>query len=176
MKIYILRHEERDVNNPSFLSPLTENGLQNAKQLALKLKEYNITHIFTSPFLRTLQTIRDYCKLENKKAYREFSLYEFIDSQIGSPNNYLFDVPIDYQDMIDFSYHSFYKMEDIKWDDSYETIKKRVKMFIEYLQNAEIINNKDNANILLVTHMTIVNAILNKEAEEEYPMGKITLL
>ncbi len=49
-------------------------------------------------------------------------------------------------------------------------------MFIEYLQNAEIINNKDNANILLVTHMTIVNAILNKEAEEEYPMGKITLL
>jgi broad specificity phosphatase PhoE len=173
MKIYILRHEERNIEDATFCSPLTPNGFNNSKKLATTLKEYNMTHIFTSPFLRTLQTIEKYCKIENTKAYREFALYEFMDSCIGTPNNYLFDVPNEYQSIIDLS---FYKMEDIQWNDSFDIIKKRVQSFIEYLQKSNFIKDKENANILLVTHMSIVNALLNKESEDYYPMGHITLL
>ena len=176
MKIYILRHEERNADDPSFLSSLTPTGLNNSKKLTKTLQDYNITHIFTSPFLRTLQTIENYCQNENIKAYREFALYEFIDSCIGTPDNYLFDAPNEFHPIIDLSYNSFCKMEDIKWNDSFDVIKKRVNSFLDYLQTSNFIKDKENANILLVTHMSIINAILNKESEDHYPMGHITLL
>ncbi|MGD1910353.1 MAG: histidine phosphatase family protein [Rivularia sp. (in: cyanobacteria)] len=63
--IWIARHANRlDFVNPDwFLTakrrydpPLSDDGMIQAQQLAKRLKETNITHIFASPFLRTVQT------------------------------------------------------------------------------------------------------------------------
>lgn len=63
--IWIARHANRlDFVNPDwFLTaerrydpPLSDDGIVQAQQLANRLKETNITHIFASPFLRTVQT------------------------------------------------------------------------------------------------------------------------
>jgi broad specificity phosphatase PhoE len=63
--VWIARHANRlDFVNPDwFLTaerrydpPLSEDGFVQAKQLARRLKQEKITHIFASPFLRTVQT------------------------------------------------------------------------------------------------------------------------
>ncbi|MCC5643514.1 histidine phosphatase family protein [Nostoc sp. CHAB 5824] len=63
--VWIARHANRlDFVNPDwFLTaerrydpPLSDDGMVQAQQLAKRLKGENITHIFASPFLRTVQT------------------------------------------------------------------------------------------------------------------------
>jgi broad specificity phosphatase PhoE len=63
--VWIARHANRlDFVNPDwFLTaerrydpPLSEDGFEQAKLLARRLKHEKITHIFASPFLRTVQT------------------------------------------------------------------------------------------------------------------------
>ena len=63
--IWIARHANRlDFVSPDwFLTaerrydpPLSDDGLVQASQLAQRLKNENITAIFSSPFLRTVQT------------------------------------------------------------------------------------------------------------------------
>lgn len=63
--IWIARHANRlDFVNPDWFMtaerrydpPLSEDGFIQAKQLANRLKGEKITHIFASPFLRTVQT------------------------------------------------------------------------------------------------------------------------
>ena len=63
-KYYILRHGEalsnvREIVSSwpeKFKNPLTKNGREMIKKVALKLKDKNIDLIFTSPLLRTKQT------------------------------------------------------------------------------------------------------------------------
>ncbi|MDM9381031.1 histidine phosphatase family protein [Chlorogloeopsis sp. ULAP01] len=63
--IWIARHANRlDFVNPEWFitaerrydPPLSEDGFLQAQQLANRLKQEKITHIFASPFLRTVQT------------------------------------------------------------------------------------------------------------------------
>ena len=78
MKIYLLRHEIRDLKNPTFYSPLLKQGLINAQKLKYTLRDINFDIIISSPFKRVLQTVKPYCDLEDKKVNIEYSLYEQI--------------------------------------------------------------------------------------------------
>ena len=55
MKIILLRHEKRGLD-VGFMSPLTDEGYLNSIKLPQKLQSYKIDAIYSSPFLRTLQT------------------------------------------------------------------------------------------------------------------------
>ena len=77
MKLYILRHEDR-TQDCSFFSPLTLVGLNNSKKLAEHLKKENINLIFSSPFIRTLQTVQPYVKETKISINLEYSLSEYI--------------------------------------------------------------------------------------------------
>ncbi|MFP4338274.1 MAG: histidine phosphatase family protein, partial [Halothece sp.] len=62
-KMFVARHAEReDYANPNFKpqrrhdSPLSDNGLEQAKEIAKTLKGKGINEIYVSPFLRTVQT------------------------------------------------------------------------------------------------------------------------
>ena len=56
MKIYILRHEDRTMDL-TFFSPLTKNGLEKSVKLIDHLEKERINVIYSSPYIRTLQTI-----------------------------------------------------------------------------------------------------------------------
>lgn len=70
--VWIARHGNRlDFVNPEWFNtaakrydpPLSEDGFVQARELAQRLKTENISHIFASPFLRTIQTANEVAKV-----------------------------------------------------------------------------------------------------------------
>jgi broad specificity phosphatase PhoE len=85
--IWIARHGNRiDFVNPDwFLSAekrydphLSDDGHIQAKQLAKRLAGENITHIFASPFLRTVQTANHVAQILNLSIKLEWGLCEWL--------------------------------------------------------------------------------------------------
>ena len=67
MKLYILRHEDR-TQDATMFSPLTKEGLKNSLNLVDILQDLEIDYIYSSPFIRTLQTVHPFTQnLEIKK-------------------------------------------------------------------------------------------------------------
>lgn len=85
--IWIARHANRlDFVNPDwFLTaelpydpPLSDDGLVQAQQLAQRLKGESITHIFASPFLRTVQTANQVAEVLDLPIKLESGLSEWL--------------------------------------------------------------------------------------------------
>ena len=75
MKLYVLRHEDRTMDL-TFFSPLTKNGLNNSVNLIKFLEKEKINSIYSSPYIRTLQTVYPYAKKYDIKPKLEYSLTE----------------------------------------------------------------------------------------------------
>lgn len=85
--VWIARHANRlDFVNPDwFLTaerrydpPLSEDGVEQAQQLAKRLKGENIAHIFASPFLRTVQTASQIAEVLDLPIKLESGLSEWL--------------------------------------------------------------------------------------------------
>lgn len=85
--VYVVRHGERiDHVNPNWkasaLNPddpyLTEKGIQQAAALGNRLKSANLSHIFSSPFYRTVQTANEVAKVTNVGIKIENGLSEWL--------------------------------------------------------------------------------------------------
>ena len=183
MKIYIMRHCERDINNCSFESPLLDIGHINAQQSCVTMQYLNITKIYSSPFLRTIQTSHYYSKEHNIPINIDYSLCEFVDStdkhKMYSSNNYI--IPQEWKNTYNINTTHMIK-NTFGNDESINICITRVNSFLEYIKKTY--ENSDE-NILLVTHMSIVNILLaitnktindNFDFDKYYPMGLITKL
>jgi 2,3-bisphosphoglycerate-dependent phosphoglycerate mutase len=174
MKIYILRHEER-VHDSSFFAPLTENGLNNSKKLIKDLEKLNINCIYSSPFIRTLQTITPYSKEYNLPVNVDYALSEMKNERIipsyganvtmPSYMNYYFNVNEDYRSTIDTI--------DISYPESKESLESRLQKFINHLLK---IHDKNDV-ILLVTHQALCRSgVKMANVNLEYKMGELSLI
>jgi broad specificity phosphatase PhoE len=85
--VWIARHSNRlDFVDPEWFNtakrrydpPLSEDGLIQARELAARLKTENITHIFASPFLRTIQTANEVAGVLNLPIKLEAGLCEWL--------------------------------------------------------------------------------------------------
>ena len=181
MKLYIMRHCERDINNCSFESPLLDIGHINAEQTCNTMESYNITKIFSSPFLRTIQTSHYYSKEHNIPINIDYSLCEFVDThdkhKMYSSNNY----KICEEWRKTYNINTTHMIKNTFNND--ETINMCITRVYEFLNNIENKYGKTDENILLVTHMSIVNIILaitnctlndNFNIDKYYPMGLIS--
>lgn len=182
MKIYVMRHCERNLNNCSFESPLIQQGFYNAKNLYTNMDNLKIDTIYSSPFLRTIQTGDFYSKMKNIPINIDYSLAEFVLPHekylMYSVNNYI--IPEEWKKNFNINMltmiHNKYNTKEIK-----EDCIERVYKFINHIKNKYINTNK---NILIITHMSIVNIILNLstnkinynnlDVDKYYPMGLIT--
>jgi len=159
MKIILLRHEERGIDI-SFNSNLTEDGLNNANtSLKKKLEKMNIDFIFSSPFIRTLQTIYPYSIANNKKINLEYGLYEYIHNPY-----FLFitwyktydDINDDnLKGIVNTRYKSKVVKNDFKILENEVYLEKRIKIFFDTLLKKKY----DKKTILLVTHKGVINKI-----------------
>ncbi len=188
MKIYILRHEDR-TQDCSFFAPLTETGLINAKNLVEKLKEVNVDLIFSSPFIRTLQTVYPFAKETNLKINLEYGLSELHHADIIPAKAVGISLPEYLAESFAYepAYKTIVKPTDIKYPETNKHVMLRVKRVLK-----DIISKYFETNhiIVLVSHQSICNAILqivNKESEKfkgklpdklinGYEKGKLSLV
>ena len=137
MKIYILRHEER-YESPKFYTQLTPSGFDKSKSLTAVLDNESINLIFSSPFIRVLQTIKPYCEYMNmhQSVCIDYSLYETMyDTRFFKKHEY----PIDLSSndelfyLKDIDYQSTIPITDIKCPESKTEVKMRAIQFVTKL-------------------------------------------
>ena len=84
--VWIARHGNRlDFVNPEWFNtaerrydpPLSEDGCIQARELGTRLKQENISHIFSSPFLRTVQTANEVAEILDLPIELEAGLSEW---------------------------------------------------------------------------------------------------
>ena len=153
MNLYVIRHGETDWNKRFVLQgatdiPLNENGLQQAKEASLLLKDIKFDHIYVSPLTRTKQTLENLnlsCKniiIEPEIIERNFGAFEGTQTDTKSYWNYELNLSSNNVEAIQ---HFFYRI--------YTVLNKIIK---EY-------ENTDK-NIILVTHNGVqmaINFLLN---------------
>ena len=156
MKIILLRHEER-YNDPGFYTKLTDNGVINSLLLPNKLHDYNIDIIFSSPFIRTLETIEPFCYKYDKKVNIEYGLYEYIHNPYFLLNEWYYkinQINNNFKPIINYSYNSIINKDDFQFLEEEKTLERRIIKFFDYL-----LTNYRNQTILLVSHMGTINKI-----------------
>jgi 2,3-bisphosphoglycerate-dependent phosphoglycerate mutase len=174
MKLILLRHEERGFD-VGFYSDLTDNGIINSLLLPNKLKKLKIDTIFSSPFIRTLQTIYPYANKYNKKVNIEYGLYEYIH------NPYFLLIPWyqtindikdnDLKNIINKKYNSIVNKDDFIILENEINLENRIIKFFNYL-----LKNYKNNTVLLVTHKGVINKIIDlyvkpNSLENNFEMG-----
>ena len=117
MKIYVMRHCERNLDDCSFESPLLPIGLHNAKMAYSTLNCKNINVIYSSPFLRTIQTADFYSKIKNIPINIDYSIAEYVSCydkhKMYSKNDFIiyeewkreFNLNIDFNSMLKLTYN-----------------------------------------------------------------------
>ena len=175
MKIILLRHEERGYDI-SFFSNLVENGIIRAcTTLPKELQKLKPDIIFSSPFIRTLQTIYPYSQKNNIKINVEYGLYEYMHNPyflLGQWYYTLDDIKDnDLKTIINNNYKSIVDKNDFSILEDENDLEKRINKF---MNNFKI--NYPNKTILLVTHKGIINKIKNVSMNSEFPMGHYEIL
>ena len=181
MKIYILRHEDR-TQDATFFSPLTKEGLDNSVKLIDTLINEDIDIIYSSPFIRTLQTVHPFAKNRNKKINIEYALSEIQHPHLIPPKSYEVSLPTYIAESFNYNskYTSTMEPEQHTYPEDEKNVTVRIKKFLNKLVN-ENINTK--YNILIVTHQAVCNSILRIATKDSstqidytysYPKGGLT--
>ena len=177
--IILLRHEERGLN-PEFNSHLTDLGLTRRHDIINRLNKmgYRITTIYSSPYLRCLQTILPLSEKLQLKVNVEYSLAEWFNQNdaVGRntvPRSLTSNETITYRAKP--SYQSLIKNTDIVEHETEIQLKNRISRFMEYLNDKET----DNNGVILITgHLSILNEICNylgyhRDLEDHFIMGSL---
>ena len=183
MKIYILRHEDR-TQDCSMFAPLTKNGLDRSEKLASLLEGCKIDIVFSSPYIRTLQTIKPYLKKNQKKVNLEYSLSEMNHEDIIPKKAIGMYLPEYIAEEYHYNpdYNSLIKPTDIIYPERFKHVDMRFKKFLGELFNEYI---KTDKTILLVTHQSMCCSVLNivnkynkldEEVINNYMTGQLTLV
>jgi broad specificity phosphatase PhoE len=171
MKIYLLRHEER-TKDTSFFSPLTETGIKNSLNLIKLLKSLQINIIYSSPFVRTLETIKPFV-LKNKLMVKiEYGLMEIKTKNNTLPKSHNIELPkyMAKKFHYDEKYKSLIDTNNIEYPENIHNFYLRINKILKYLIKQYYETDK---NILLVTHRGICAKISNIN---DYPMGGLSLI
>ena len=158
MKLYILRHAQRESTH-TFHTQLTTQGHLSAQSSILhSIQSICPTHIYVSPFIRTIQTIQPFIQQHPQTSIIvEYALSELLSSHLGfeekqinveHPSPLLPNAPIGY-----------YNPHQVQYTiETRSQMKTRVHDFLQWLINK---HRESNDTILLVSHKGIISAILN---------------
>ena len=180
MKIYILRHEDRTMD-ATFFSPLTQDGLDKSVKLIDILDKHNINCIFTSPFIRTLQTIHPYAKSRSLKLNIEHCLSEIQHPHLIPVISYRINLPLYIAEQFNYNpdYVSMMDPNSHNYPETAESVACRTKKFLTKIVS-EMMNT--DLNIIIVTHQIICNNLIkmtskkkmNFDISYKYPKGGLT--
>lgn len=144
--IYFVRHAEPDFNiHDDFLRPLTDKGIKDSIKVTNYLMDKKIDVILSSPYIRAVNTIKDFAKNSN---LRIETVDDFRERKVDS-------VWIE-------DFNTFCKMQ---WNDfNYkltdgESLKEVQNRNIKALE--EVLNKYNGKNIVIGSHGTSISTIIN---------------
>ena len=154
MRIYIVRHGETDwnlnfkVQGGSSDIPLNQNGFEQAKKIAQRLKDEKVSAIYSSPLKRAIDTANEINRYHNKEIFNNKKIIERDFGKLeGSDYKKL---SITMKKIILLNEYDKYEVERI------EEFEKRVKEFIH-----EIHEKHFGENIILVSHSAVTKMIIS---------------
>ena len=179
--IILLRHEKRP-DNPSFNTLLTEDGNKCCDSLVSRLEgiPFKPDYIYTSPYLRCLQTSYNISKKYDIKLNVDYSLSEYFNltdrEKVNTIPRKLTTIEKN-RYCINLDYTSLLKLDNFKENELDDDLLLRTKNFIDFL----IKNHNDDSNILIVGHLSVLNSICvnfgyNRSLEQHFNMGSIIKL
>lgn len=145
-KVYFVRHAKPDFSVKEDLTrPLTEEGVNASKKVKMFLKDKNISKIYSSPYKRAIDTVKD--------------LSDFLHLDI--------EVIDDFRErkVCDNWIEDFNKFCEKQWSDfnysldNGESLKEVQDRNIKELH--KILNKYDEENIVIGTHGTALSTIIN---------------
>jgi len=177
--MYVIRHEKRPVDDPTFDVSLTEEGLEDAEGDVLEeLNEIGVNAVYSSPYRRVLQTVQPYLEQDHvgMGACVEWCLSEHPEPNDTPPT----EIPDEYYDLFDIeeTYTPFMTPEKAHaLNGDIEQVQQRLADFVELLSKT----HDDGDVVLLATHQTSVHALLSMASGipidcMDVPMGKVVEL
>ena len=156
--MFVVRHEKRPVDDPTFDISLTEEGLADAANVvAPLLKKHGITKVYASPFRRVLQTVHPFTSAAGLKVHVDWALYEHPEPN-PAPVTAL---PEDFHDIfaIEPDYTPHVGGADIaRVNDSFDAVHVRVRGLVRRLAES----HGQGDVLLLATHQTSVHSLLHQ--------------
>jgi 2,3-bisphosphoglycerate-dependent phosphoglycerate mutase len=143
--VYFVRHAQPDFSvKDDKIRPLSEKGMEDTKKVTYTLIDKNIISIYSSPFKRSIDTIKDFAestgleiKIEND--FRERKVGEWVE---------------------DFRAFSQKQWEDFNFRlDNGETLREVQERNISAL--FKVINNNLGKSVAIATHGTALSTIIN---------------
>ena len=160
--MFVVRHEKRPIEDPTFHVSLTEDGLSDAANVVCaKLQSHGITKVYASPFRRVLQTVQPFLSTSGLKAHVDWALYEH-----PEPNpEPVTAIPDDFTShfSIESTYEPHVRGDDIAaCNDSFDAVHARVRGLVRRL--AESHGEISDEVLLLATHQTSVHSLLHQQS------------
>lgn len=145
-KVYFVRHAKPDFSvKDDFTRPLLQSSLSDCKKITKFLLNKNITKIFSSPYKRSIDTIKD---LANSLNLKINYVYDFRERKIDN-----------------IWIENFNEFSKKQWNDfdyklsNGESLKEVQKRNIEAL--VKILDENSDENIVIGTHGTALSTIIN---------------
>ena len=179
MKLFLVRHGQTKWKKIGFLSytdlELTEKGISQAEKIALRLKNEKIDRIYSSPLKRCRQT----AEIIGKNLDLKISFA----SELKEVNFGIFE-GLSIKEAKKKYPKLFLARQEDKWNfripkgESYKDAAENILKFLKKLPD------KENRNLVLVTHVTIIKIFLklfsilslNKIDQIRFPHTSLTVL
>lgn len=165
MPLFLLRHEERE-NSIACNTPLLNIGIKNSEtKIIKKCENANINNIYCSPFLRCMQTISPYAKKHKILMNIEYGLMDILleeffneNSNLKTPSNLLKK----YNVYNYYKYNNIYSEKYMKnrIPENNKDLNNRIKSFMHIFMNQIKEDLKNNKNVLIVSHCSVMLEIL----------------
>jgi broad specificity phosphatase PhoE len=184
MPVLLLRHEERNIIDTTFKVNLTKKGKERSETtLKDKLLELEIDEIYSSPFIRCLQTIQPFTLDSNIKINVDYSLQELFINPLFICKSYaklnvneqkIYNINYDYKSLIPPNTLKFLELPISK------SFVSRVTCFYKTIIEPNLNSSK---NILVCTHKAVINYLISLLKNEQnifcnntYGVGEILKL
>ena len=143
--IYFVRHAQSDNTvREDFTRPLTKRGMMDTKKVTSALIDKDISSIYSSPFIRTLDTVRDFANVIGKEI---ITIDDFRERNVGLW-------------VEDFKAYSKRQWEDFDFRlENGESLGEVQKRNISVLLS--VLKENLGKNIVIATHGTALSTIIN---------------
>jgi probable phosphoglycerate mutase len=157
--IIFLRHAQAKNNVERVLAgrsdgiPLTDLGLQQAEKIANFLEPLKISAIYSSPIERALHTT----KIVSNKLNLQYKIdHRLTEIEMGSFSGMLYEEMFAKHGNIFLKFYQDNSLIEKNGVETFSNVKKRVLDMVNYCSQKH-----DNENILLVTHMDPIKAMIS---------------